>query len=243
MPLAKPSSGIEELVDKDSGKEIVATPVVVDRFEELKKKYEQFLMVEDGFIEKRKNNMKEVLLPCEINIFLQQTREYENHKNYGWSTGHFISQLVQNSYNAGNNNFELDMNSLKPINNIASHVTGTDERKVNIIIKGEAGDWCGYFARHFTFTIKKAGSECGYLAKQCTFTIEKAGSWCGCQAEHSTFTIEKAGSMYGSEAQHSTFNTHNPKQYERFKESVPQDTGNKIYLLSSDGSILKGGPW
>ena len=226
MPLAKPSGGLEELVDATSGKEIVATPILVDKYADLKKKYEKFLVTEIyDWQEWSRKGVKEVLLPSDINLFLQQTREYENHTRYNINTGFFSSQLIQNSYNAGNNEFELDVTALKLIHNICFGVSGTEERMVRVVIKGEAGDVCVWNVRNFTFT------------------IEKAGDWCGFEAQHSTFTIGKAGDNCGREAQFSTFKTNNKDQYEKFKESVPQNKENTLYLLSQNGSILKGGKW
>ena len=260
MALATPSGELEELVDESSGKEIVATPVVVDRFEDLMKKYEQGL--DFGAREVwTKNNVHDVFLPSDINLFLQQTREYEDHVNYSENTGFFISQLIQNSYTAGHTDFELDVNSLKPIDYFTSNISGTKERRASIVIKGETGDACGSNAHHSTFIIKKAGHWCGWESKYSTFTIEKAGHKCGIHAENSTFTIGEAGDQCGygvkhstftiegaeywcgSEAHHSTFKTHNPEQYEKFKVYISQNKENKLYLLSPNGSILQGGSW
>ena len=203
MPLVH-SSDISDLVDETSGKEVVVTPAVVDRFADLTKKYEEFLMDKDTWL---KDHVREIILPCDINIFVQQTRKCEDHKNYEQNTGLFISQLIKNSYEAGNNEFELDVGSLKPINGLASNVSGREKQKVRIVIKGKTGDGCGRDVRYSIFTIEEAGYLCGYGARN------------------------------------STFNTHNPEQYERFKKSVHPSKDNKLYLLSPNGSILKGGPW
>ena len=225
MSLTTPSGGIEELVDETSGKEIVLTPPLVDRFADLTKKYEQSLGLGAREVWAR-NYVHDVLLPSDIDLFLQQTREYEHHPNYQIHSGYFISQLIQNSYKAGNNDFEFDVILLKPIDYLASEVvSGTKERTVKTTIKGEVGNFCG--------------SGVKYSA----FTIGKASDWCGYRAEHSTFTIEKAGDLCGSITKYSNFKTNNKDQYKRFKESVPLNEGNTLYLLSSDDSVLKGGSW
>ena len=225
MPLTKSSEGLEELVDESSGKEIVIAPVIVDRLDSLMKKYEQFLGLGYGGRGLVQKHMQDVVLPCDINIFLQSTLHYETHENYEQNTGLFISQLIKNSYEAGNNGFELDMNSLKPINFLVSEVYGTKERMVIVVVKGEAGNYCGCSSQYSTFTIEKAGYGCGHSAQHSTFTVEEAGYLC----------------WYG--ARNSTFNTHNPEQYERFKKSVHPSKDNKLYLLSPNGSILEGGAW
>ena len=218
------SGSLDLLVDESSGREIVETPQLEDRFEDLKKKYKLFLDDDNNPEEWFLDNIHDVLLPSDINLFLQQTREYEDHTNYNY-TGHFISQLIQNSYNAGNNGFELDVNALKPISYLCSDVSGTEERLVRMIIKGRVGDYCGLDAQHSMFT------------------IEKARFFCGWYAEHSTFTIWETKHLCWEGAQHSIFKTHNPEQYKLFRISVPQNKENKLYLLAADGSILKGGEW
>ena len=243
MALATPSGELENLVDATSGKEIIATPTVVDRFADLKKKYEQYLIIQNDLEQWVKDHVKEVFLPPDINIFVQQTREYENYANYNRGTSDFISQLIQNSYKAGNNGFELDMNLLKPIDDLASGVYGTKKRMVRVVVKGEASNYCGFQAKKSAFTIEKAGNWCGWSAKHSTFTIGEAGDKCGFRAENSTFTIEKAGDNCGSEAHQSTFKTHNPNQYERFKKFVHPSKDNKLYLLATDDSIIKGVEW
>ena len=207
MALCK-SVGLEELVDADSGREVVVAPAVVNRFADLTKKYEPFLVIPletynwENWL---RNHVQEILLPHDINLFLQQTRDYENNADYNHNTGQFISQLLQNSYHAGNSDFELDMNLLKPINYFASRLSGTEERMVRVVIKGEVGDRCGRNAQYSAFTIGEAGKYCGFLAENSTFTVQEAGYRCGSNAQYSTFTIEKAGDDCGLGAQHSAF--------------------------------------
>ena len=243
MGLVRPSGGIEELVDETSGREVVAAPPLLDRFAELMGKYEQFLGFEYRDRVLMINHVHEVLLPCDINLFLQQTRYYEDHKDYPDHTGLFISQLIQNSYTAGNNDFELDMSSLKPIDCLTFGEYGIEERVLKAVINGEVGNLGGGNSQHSTFTIEKAGNYCGRFAQYSTFTVEKAGDGCGEYAHHSILTIKETGDFCGSAAQHSIFKTHNSNQYERFKESVPRKRGNRLYLIAADGSIIKGGKW
>ena len=260
MSLATPSAGLEELVNETSGREIVATSLLVDKYADLKKKYDYFFDDNNDMEKWSKEYVQEILLPCDINTFLQTTRYCEEHTDYSF-TGFFISQLIKNSYNAGNNDFKIDVNDLRLVDFLAYEISGTEEQKVRVAIKGRAWDWCGQYAQNCTFIIEKAGDECGQSAQYSTFTIgeaenwcgkyaknstfiiEKAGHECGSKAQHSTFTIEKAGNWCGQDAQYSTFKTNNQQQYERFKKSVNQNKGNKVYLLSDTGSIIKGGSW
>ena len=279
MPLTTLSGGLEELIDESSGREIVTTPVVINRFEELTKKYEKFLGIEYARRVWAQGHVQDVVLPGDISLFLQSTHEFENHTNYNDNTGPFISQLIQNSYNAGNNDFEFGMNLSKQVDYFASSVSGAKERTVRVVITGEvgnccesrvqhstftiekvgnqcgqyaehsiftigkAGNACGFNAKHSTFRVREAEDGCGYEAKHSTLTIGKAGDLCGWNAQYSTFTIEKAENDCGIKAEYSIFRTHNPEQFNQFKKSVPRKNGNALYLLSSDGSVLKGGKW
>ena len=282
MPLAKPSRGIEELVDVNSGREIIATPVVVDRFEDLMKKYDAFLSIPITFqetIREYMSTVNDVLTPSEIDSFLHHTTLREEHGRYTELTGYFVSRLIQCSYDTGNRVFYVDTHSLKLFHDMGARVVGNIDRKLELTIHGEigdmcgentqnanivvgttgnflgshaynstfkgrtAGDKCGFKTKNCTFTIEEVGHGCGFKVQQSTFTIGTAGNLCGLESKHSTFTIEKAGEYCGWASMHSTFNTHSPEQYKRFKESVPQDKDNKLYLLSNTGSIIKGGEW
>ena len=241
MPLAQPSGGLEELVDETSGKEIVATPVVINRFEELTKKYEQYLNEADA--NQTTLQIPSVLTPTECNTFLQSTNNYENHARYQGRTGLFVSKLIQCSYDAGYNDFKLDMNTLKSVDYLAYEISGTKKRMLKVVIKGEVEYNCGYGAKHSTLTIEKAGDGCGHGAQYSTFIIEEVGDACGYGVQYSTFTIGKAEGWCGIGAEHSIFKTYNREQYRQFKKFVDRRSANSVYLLSPNGSILKGGKW
>ena len=221
MPIATPSGGLEELVDETSGKEIVATPAIVDRFADLKKKYEQYLIIQEDLGQWVRNYLKEIVLPCDINLFLQTTQDYEHYPNYQKYTGIFISQLIQNSYDAGNSDFELDMNLLKPINYLASRLSGTEERMVRVVIKGEIGSWCGIRTRYSIFTIEKASDYCGY------------------EAQHSIFTIEKAGKSCGKDTIYSIFKSTDKELIKDILKNIARFKNNKVYHIQPDGTLKR----
>ena len=81
-------------------------------FQELREQYERLREECGSFYLPQSVNLvyyevRSVLTPTKINLFLQSTITSEHKRNYASFTGLFISRLIQNSYNAGNNNFVL----------------------------------------------------------------------------------------------------------------------------------------
>ena len=169
----KKGKGIEDLfkgfipVKPEELKEI---EVAEGRFQGLMGEYERFLDMECGDLDNRLNKITDILTPTDINLFLQTTIRHEQHKNYDWATGHFISELIQNSYDAGHNDFTLSTTALKRIHNLGSYLEGTKKRPLEITIKGNIGYSCGCSAKNAAFNIKgNARDSCGFCAENSTF--------------------------------------------------------------------------
>ena len=142
------------------------------KFIELIKKYEAFLeakitsnMGGNGRLESDFRiiwKLDDILTPNEINAFLQLTMCYEEHKQYSLNTGIFLTKLIENSYNNGNNQFRLDIVTSKMLNYLVWDFKGTDERPIDITISGSIGDNFGYRAEHINCLIENnAGNSCG----------------------------------------------------------------------------------
>ena len=260
MPLAKPSSGIEELVDETSGKEIIVTPPLINRFEELTKKYEDMVLPTTD-LENKMSDFKYILNPTDINLFLQSTTQYEHRVNQGRYeviTGSFVSRLIQCSYNEGYNGFTLDLTNLIPMG-VGRKLKGTQERPLEMNITGKAGDFCGSQVEYGNFIIKEAANWCGMHSKHSRFEIKKSGFQCGVNSQNSIFTIGNAGSSLALQAEKSTFivdtttddtttdhcasfahdsvfKTKNIDQLNKFKIFVKTSRRNKLYFIHPDGS-------
>ena len=140
-----------------------------------------------------------VLSPDEITTFRRLTTCYEDNsyvlnEDHEAFTGLFISNLIQNSYDVGYNNFNLGTNDSFLL---GSSIEGSEENPIIIGI-GEV---------EFNHQIV------GLLAKHSTFNIkENHGTEIGCDAKHSTFNIEEnQGENIGWDAKHSTFKSSNEK--------------------------------
>ncbi|MFH1638125.1 MAG: hypothetical protein ABIB71_06890 [Candidatus Woesearchaeota archaeon] len=152
--------------------------LMFDGHEDLMRQYEEVLNT-SGWNEKEQEykfylaaaKIDLVLRPEQINSFLQTIIRYEEHNSF-WKTGYLITQLMQNSHNAGNNKFTLNTRALsKEIDCIGFELKGSKDRLLEIIIEGDIGENCGYDARNINglYISGNAGEHCGLLAMNSTF--------------------------------------------------------------------------
>jgi len=112
-----------------------------------------------------------VLTPGEVNVFLQSTVLYEGHKFYKLDTGIFISRLVQNSYNAGYNDFHFDVSAIGGPEHLCSFLIG--EEPIRITVEGDVGYGFGGDSKKIVVNITgDGGNYCGYKTEDSTFSIE-----------------------------------------------------------------------
>jgi len=160
----------------------------------------------------------QILTPEQINLVLQTTSKYEEHQKYENSIGMFISELIQNSYNQGYNNFTLNTTRLKEISHIGHHITGTPENPIEITIIGNTGKNCGWLSENSTYTIEgNAGSDSASRLKNTTYTISG-----------------NIGYLFGSQSENSTFKTANQKTLKKMIELIPYH--NRIIFIHPDGT-------
>ena len=250
MALATPSGGIEELVDETSGKEVVVVPSLGNNFEDLTLKY--FSYLNDGNYSHLRPT--EILNPSDINAFLQNTQEYESHENYVYRTGTFVTELVRRSYDAGNNNFYVDLRCLRRLFNVGNFLKGAAERLVKMKVLGKTGNSSAGYTKYVDITFEETGNDCGRTAEKSCITVQKTGAWCGQDALNSTFHIGTAeeycglravNSLFvvdttqddvGYEALNSVFKTATTVQLERLKKNLPHNKKNKVFFIHPDGS-------
>ncbi|MFH1637430.1 MAG: hypothetical protein ABIB71_03325 [Candidatus Woesearchaeota archaeon] len=231
-------------------------------FEELIRKYEGIIAEEWHNVEEEAINS--ILTPGQINSFLQATMRYEDHKNYSENTGFFITRLIQNSHNAGNNKFTLNTRTLsKEIDWLGFELKGSNDRLLEIIvggnvghscgevaknirglyIGGNAGNWCGYEAENIgeLYIGGNAGYHCGGESRHSVISISgNAGYSCGEESKYSVISISgNAGEKSGLNAKNSTFKTPNKETLRLLKKYVPKGKRNKIYFINKKGKEKK----
>jgi len=151
---------------------------------------------------------RNILTPNQINKFLQNTMTYENHYAYSETTGLFISQLLQNSYDAGINNFTLNTTQLKDIHYLGREIKGTPEKPINITVIGNIGEVLGNRSQYSRFNIEgSAGKNCGNSSQNATYNITgNTEDRCGSESELSQFNITgSTGYLCGYSSTNSTY--------------------------------------
>ncbi|MDI6721538.1 MAG: hypothetical protein QMD85_04045, partial [Candidatus Aenigmarchaeota archaeon] len=228
-------------------------------FETLLTMYERFLSIQHIFLpeayERIAKTNKRVLTPERVNTFLQAAIRYEQHRNYSICTGPFISSLIQNSYNAGHNDFHLNAKAAaEPLSFIGYMLEGKRKEPIRVLIEGSAGSLCGGKAecldcntsrftfydgdpednsfdvmvtRYCDFHSELFGDNCGNLARHCSFTGREFGNDCGYRAKQCSFTGEVFGNGCGSHAYECIFKTSSEESVRRLMASVEKGRRNK----------------
>ncbi|MFH1638026.1 MAG: hypothetical protein ABIB71_06380 [Candidatus Woesearchaeota archaeon] len=197
--------------------------LLFDGFEELVKQYERILAIgENGFICISEllgafSQIMSVLQSEQINSFLQATKRYEDREEYSNYTGRFITKLIENSHDAGNNKFTLNTRDLKEIDCIGFCLKVRRKKLLEIIIDGNVGDACFERAKNIG-RIHISGN---------------AGAYCACEAENirEIYICGEARRGCGDRAENSKFKTPNKETLQLLKEKVPKYMGNKIYFI------------
>ena len=218
----KKGNGIEDLFRGfAAGKPEETRKIAVDEslFGSLIEQYAGFLdleipveeeeAAEEDRVFKLTHDVKQILDPDAIYLFLQTITGYENHENYGFYTGYFISKLMQNSYGAGYNDFTL--NTISPINvaGIGSFLKGRKEDPIRLTVDSDVGYGCGMNSKYLVACVKgSAGMDLGASADRCVFDVRgNTGDYCGYGAVKSVFNIlGDVGLQCGKEAEESEFN-------------------------------------
>jgi len=158
----------------------------------------------------------EILSPAEINAFLQTTVIYEDAINYYFNTGQFIAVLIQNSYDAGHNNFTLNIPRM--IDNVCLNISGY-RKPIKVKIYGDTGHDLGRGASCTSIELYgKTGHRFGINAKYATLTI------------HGELT---KNSFCGLGAKKSRFKTDNEETLREMRTSV--NKGNRIIQIHANG--------
>ncbi|MFH1637424.1 MAG: hypothetical protein ABIB71_03295 [Candidatus Woesearchaeota archaeon] len=236
-------SGYSKLETPEERKEHkVEGSLMFEGFEELVRQYEEILATKEwDNLQKLLAKNRIILEPEEINRFLQATIGYESHKLYCDRTGFFITRLIQNSNDAGNNKFILSTKALaKELRAIGYNLRGKHDRPLEIRVDGNTGGWCGFEAQNIRqiYIGGNAGGDCGYKAKDIgkIHIAGNSGGWCGSWAENikEIYIGGEAGAYCGHEAENLAFKTPNKQTLRLLKEHVPKGKGNRIYFIHPD---------
>ncbi len=141
------------------------------------------------------------LTPEQIDIFLQSIIPYHEDKNY-YHTRIFIANLIQQSFNKGNNDFNLNTQRFRYPISIGDYLTGEEGRKMKINILGDV-DYIGGYSKECSFFIDgNVGDSCGNMSMYCDYTIKgSTGNFLAIHSGHSKYHVHKnIGALLGTGA-------------------------------------------
>ncbi len=228
-----------------------------DKFGELLEKYREF---SKGTLEFAK--ITEVLTPEDLNLFLQMIPFVSGESIEDRDTSNFFtSKLLNNSYNAGHNNFVLDFtnqglsgcghrlfaskeNPLKLMVYGHTIASGQNAENVHFEFNGNDTGWCGYQSVDSKYRIMgNVGYLLGGYSTNCYFLVKgNSGNNCFGFSEGSTLVLEGAvGDNCGTSSKSSTFKTTREENLPKLLDSVvkkieERPSGNKIIFVNKDGS-------
>jgi len=153
----------------------------------------------------------EVLKPAQIDkLFQRIIKEMPKEETEYAITGIFLSCLIQNSYDNGNNDFILNTRDVQ-MTILGYKLKGKRKNKMKITIQGNAG---------LCF---------GEESKYCHFNIHgNAERKCGNGSENSTYSIEGSISKFcGDYSKNCIFTSPNKKTFEKMERDVPNESEGK----------------
>ncbi len=255
---AKKGKGIDEIIFRLQPQPVDDLKIVPssapNQFQDLLAKYQRFL---DRSIEAKggiygwytamekavEQYFPERLTPAEINIFLQMSMGTEGHPNYN-RADYIITQLIQNSYDAGYNDFTLSTAALNEKIALWS-LRGRPQNILRVTIDGDAGYTSFPHSRYVEGRIRGNAYACGAGSSDSAFIIggNDLGDlgWAyfddGMSAEWSercSFTVRgTVGKRSGLRSSACLFRVFSREAAEQLCANVPP--GNKVILVAPDG--------
>ncbi len=168
--LEEENKGLQERLDKLN--RFVRRTSPVDDYKDLLEKFEKLLESTSKVVDVKERekriigNIASVLLsPAEIDDFLNISRKFQVHDSYNTLIGYFITSLIQNSYDGGNNGFNLTTRGYREINYIGINLLAGEDNPARIVINGNAGNSCFLGASYVEVRVEGAvGDFFGYGA-------------------------------------------------------------------------------
>jgi len=155
------------------------------------------------------NTTKLIYKKEDINkIFIEMIREkLIREERFGYPGAEFLSWLIQNSYDNGENNFVLETGETTP-NYLCVRLKGQKNNPIRIHIEGSAGYYLGLETEYAEFIVlNDVRSNTGEKSKHSKYIIlGDADTGLGDSSEHCRFYVHgKTLSGFASDAQNSTF--------------------------------------
>ena len=173
--------------------------------------YIKFPSTKDTFY--LQNTVTEILPPAMINGFVQLVPPYISSTSKR-DLSRFLTHLIQQSYDAGYNQFYLDTTDVEKLQGLGATLKGKSKRPLEINVDGPISDYFLNNAKKVVATLKTQSEPMftGHRAKKIHLTITgPAGVHTGVHADYSSFVIQgepsvdHAGYGLGMDARFSSF--------------------------------------
>lgn len=199
----------------------------ISTYDRLLQKYEQLLSLhrftpfeaQEKDLDACIDAITEILTPLQINSFYQGLVRYEHRgRNHVDGVGLFLSILIQNSYDAGNNDFMMETELSKKPNYLGTSIRGTAERPLILTVHGDVGDGFCSGGEYVHATVPGWG-----LA----FFTDKS--------QHCRFTIDEYVFLEDWSVYDNCYRTTDLRTIEILKNNVPKGRNNKIIFIHPEG--------
>ena len=123
---------------------------------------------------------------------------------------HFLNRLIQNSYDAGYNDFVVDVRETSPPQHIGRCLQGTATRKLELAVMGNLGFMNGSNMRYVNYCVDgKVGYSFGYHAQHSSLIVDEATNWFGEETTDCTLIARRDGGfLTASRAERATVIIH-----------------------------------
>ena len=209
----------------------------------LEKLVKAFPMTREIELDSYIKTIDDILTPLQINGLLSATEMYtRNGGSITHNRGHFISKLIQNSYEAGHNDFFFNTVNSTNVHKLGIRLKGSKETPIRINIEGDVGIYCGGYSDFVDIKINgNAGHYLGSSTIYSNFEAKNVENLCGYCSNRSTIVVhgefgEDIRGPYASTI-NCNFITYNEEMYKRLVKELPDR--NLVILRNESGDVCE----
>jgi formylmethanofuran dehydrogenase subunit C len=139
-------------VEKTSTIEVVSSGNLNLALDEFKAYLKCFEKLKDDPFGRSEHNTNLVLTSEEINSYFLMIQSFRDNKTYR-NTAPLLNSLIQNSYDAGNNDFTINLSEGSPYSLIYK-LHGDENNPLKITVLGDISTFAGEFSSHLNLSVK-----------------------------------------------------------------------------------------
>ncbi len=148
-----------------------------------------------------------MISPSDIEVIIDNCRRYENYDEFEYKNALFVSRLIQNHYDQGNDELILNIEDNEFLM-LGQMIEGTSKRPLKMTVNGNISEYFCDSAKNCILEVNgDVGFFCGENSNNCIFNIDgDVGNLAGYLADYSIFDIKgNAGDNLGANSNFSSF--------------------------------------